>query len=277
MEIHLARDGSSLGVFTEAEVREGLAGGRFRASDLAWRQGMPAWTPLAGWPEFAGLAAPALLADAPSAPVLPAWERGAGFRNFFGTLHDVILNPVATFDALPRGNFGKVVGFQYAAALPAWLCASVLWALFFAFLGALGSGELSQIEGMEALGQLGPAVFAGILCVILGCAVVLLPLFNVVGAALQHVILLPWGPAGGFGQTYRVVGYVQGAFLPFSFIPCLNYLAGPWSLVISIIALSRVHRLAWWKVLISLLILVCCALALVLVALALAGSLPSPD
>lgn len=277
MEIHLARDGSSLGVYTDSEVREGLASGRFRLSDLAWRQGMSTWTPLANWSEFAGLATTGLPADAPSARVLPAWERGASFRNFFGTLYDVILNPVATFDALPRGNFGRVVGFQYAAALPAWLCASVLWALIFAFLAALGSGEFSQVEGMQALGELGPAAVAGILCGILGCAVVMLPLFNVIAAAFQHVVLLPWGPAGGFGQTYRVVGYVQGAFLPFSFIPCLNYLAGPWSLVTSIIALSRVHRLAWWKVLISLLLLVCCALIFFFTAIALTGSLPSPD
>jgi hypothetical protein len=258
MEIHLARDGSSLGVFTETEVREGLAAGRFRPSDLAWRQGMATWTPLAEWPEFTGLIAPALLGAAPAALARPAWERGASFRNFFGTLYDVILNPVATFDALPRGGLGKVVGFQYAAGLPAWFCASILWGAIFAILAAAGTPELSQIDGMEALGQFGPVMFAAVWCGILGCVVVLLPLFSLVGAAIQHLVLLPWGPSGGFGQTYRVAGYVQGAFLPFSFIPCLNYLAGPWSLVTSIIGLSRVHRLAWWKVLLSLAFLVCC-------------------
>lgn len=277
MEIHLARDGSSLGIFTEPEVREGLAAGRFRGSDLAWRQGMATWTPLAEWADFAGATAPTLLGTAPVTEPRPAWERGAGFRAFFATLYDVILNPVATFDALPRGNFGKVVGFQYAAALPAWFCASLIWGAIFAFLSVAGASEFSQIDGMEALGQFGPLVFGGVMCAILGCIVVLLPLFNVLGAAVQHVILLPWGPSGGFGQTYRVVGYVQGAFLPFSFIPCLNYIAGPWSFVTSIIALSRVHRLAWWKVLISLLLLVCCALFLALALVGLAGSLPSPD
>jgi hypothetical protein len=273
MEIHLARDGSSLGIFTETEVREGLAAGKFSPSDLAWRHGMATWIPLAEWPEFAGAGVPVFAGAAPAAQVRPAWERGASFRNFFGTLYDVILNPVATFDALPRGGLGKVVGFQYAAGLPTWLCGSLIWGAIFAFLAALGSGEFSQIEGMEALGQLGPVMFAAVTCGLLGCAVALLPLLTLVGAAIQHLVLLPWGPSGGFGQTYRVAGYVQGAFLPFSFIPCLNYLAGPWSLVTSIIGLSRVHRLAWWKVLISLLLLVCCAFA----AIALAGTLPSPD
>jgi len=269
MEIHLARDGSALGVFTEAEVREGLAAGRFRGPDLAWRQGMATWTPLAEWTDFAGLASPAPLGLPVPLHVLPAWERGAGFRNFFGTLYDVILNPVATFDALPRGALGKVVGFQYAAGLPAWLCGSLIWAVIFSFIAALGSDAFSQIEGME----FGPVMFAAVWCGILGCAVVLLPLLTLVGAAFQHLVLLPWGPSGGFGQTYRVAGYVQGAFLPFTFIPCLNYLAGPWSLVTSIIGLSRAHRLAWWKVTLSILLLACCVLMLVFGTLGLAGSL----
>ncbi|MFN7340453.1 MAG: GYF domain-containing protein [Opitutia bacterium] len=272
MEIHLARDGSSLGVFTEPEVREGLAGGRFRPSDLAWRQGMSTWTPLANWPEFAGVAAPGLPGSAPVPEPRPAWERGASFRNFFGTLYDVILNPVATFDALPRGNLGKVVGFQYAAGLPSWLCGSILWGALLAILAAAGSQDAALLEGFASeLGDMAPLALGAAVCLFLGCVLVMLPLFTLVGAAIQHLAILPWGPAGGFGQTYRVAGYVQGSFLPFSFIPCLNYLAGPWSLVTSIIALSRVHRLAWWKVVLSWIFLMCCIGGL-LVALMVGGS-----
>ena len=263
MEIHLARDGSALGIFTEAEVREGLAAGRFRPSDLAWRQGMPTWTPLAGWPEFAGAGAPPFLADAP-ALVLPAWERGPSFRAFLVTLRDVILEPTKTFDSLPRGGFGRVLGFQYAAALPAWFCGSLLWAALLAVIAAVG-GE----HGMGQFGELGemaPVVVSLVVCASLGCVLLVMPLLGFLGAGIVHLFLLPWSPSGGYAQTFRANGYVQGSFLLFGFIPCLNYVSAVWSLVCTILALSRVHRLAWWKVTLSL-FLPACVLGVVLIGL----------
>lgn len=270
MEIHLARDGSALGIFSENEVREGLAAGRFRPSDLAWRQGMPAWTPLADWPEFAGAGAPAFLADA-AVLALPAWERGPSFRAFFTTLRDVILEPTKTFDALPRGGFGRVLGFQYAASLPAWFCGSLLWAALFAVIAAIGDDA-----GMRQFGELGemaPAVVSLAVCGALGCVLLVTPLLGFLGAGIVHLFLLPWSPSGGYAQTFRANGYVQGSFLLFGFIPCLNYVSAVWSLVCTIIALSRVHRLAWWKVTLSLLLPACLLGSLVFLALILAPAL----
>jgi hypothetical protein len=82
----------------------------------------------------------------------------------------------------------------------------------------------------------------------------LVPLFNFLGAALTHLLLLPWGPSGNYAQTYRANAYAYGAFMPFAFIPCVNYVVMPWQLVAAIIAHSQVHRIAWWKVAISLVI-----------------------
>ena len=45
--IHLARDGTQLGQFTPEQVNEMLAAGQLRLSDLAWREGLPSWVPLA--------------------------------------------------------------------------------------------------------------------------------------------------------------------------------------------------------------------------------------
>ena len=270
MEIHLARDGSALGIFGEAEVRDGLAAGTFRGSDLAWRQGMATWTPLAEWPEFAG----AHVSGAPGAApglVLPAWERGASFRAFFATLRDVILEPVKTFDALPRGGFGRVLGFQYAASLPAWFCGSLLWAALFAVIAAIGDDA-----GMRQFGELGemaPAVVSLAVCGALGCVLLVTPLLGFLGAGIVHLFLLPWSPAGGYAQTFRANGYVQGSFLLFGFIPCLNYVSAVWSLVCTIIALSRVHRLAWWKVTLSLLLPACVLTVLLIGLLAMAPAL----
>src|SRR2546430_15683614 len=50
---HINRSGTSLGTFSEDEVREGLRSGKFGGTDLGWREGMPTWQPLAQISEFA--------------------------------------------------------------------------------------------------------------------------------------------------------------------------------------------------------------------------------
>src|SRR5213078_2488710 len=58
--IHVNRGTTSLGVFSEQEIREGLSAGRFAATDIGWREGMVTWQPLSQFPEFGGAAAPAV-------------------------------------------------------------------------------------------------------------------------------------------------------------------------------------------------------------------------
>src|SRR5438477_10221750 len=50
---HINRSGTSLGTFSEDEVRDGLRSGKFGGTDLGWREGMPTWQPLAQISEFA--------------------------------------------------------------------------------------------------------------------------------------------------------------------------------------------------------------------------------
>ena len=58
--IHVNRGTTSLGVFSEQEIREGLSAGRFAPTDIGWREGMATWQPLSQFPEFGGVAAPAV-------------------------------------------------------------------------------------------------------------------------------------------------------------------------------------------------------------------------
>src|SRR5213079_278022 len=55
--IHLNRGATSLGIFSEEEVREGLRTGRFVPTDIGWREGMANWQPLSQFTEL-GAAAP---------------------------------------------------------------------------------------------------------------------------------------------------------------------------------------------------------------------------
>src|SRR6516225_6727183 len=50
--IHVNRGASSLGAFSEDQVREGIRAGRFLGSDLGWKEGMANWQPLSQFAEF---------------------------------------------------------------------------------------------------------------------------------------------------------------------------------------------------------------------------------
>ena len=58
--IHVNRGTTSVGVFSEQEIREGLSAGRFAPTDIGWREGMATWQPLSRFPEFGGAASAAV-------------------------------------------------------------------------------------------------------------------------------------------------------------------------------------------------------------------------
>src|SRR4051812_40251872 len=50
MQIHVARDGKQLGVFSVEEIRQQLAAGTLSLSDLGWYEGAAGWAPLSSVP-----------------------------------------------------------------------------------------------------------------------------------------------------------------------------------------------------------------------------------
>ncbi len=117
MQIHVARNSAQLGIFSSEEVIAGLQSGRFLASDLAWREGMAAWTPLGDWSEFRGAGAPPPSPGAPAetTPVVSTipWEQGKSFGSFFATLKLALANPAAL--STGRYAFGDWLVFCYLA------------------------------------------------------------------------------------------------------------------------------------------------------------------
>ena len=261
MQIHVARHQQQLGVFAAEDIVAGLSSGRFLASDLAWREGMAAWTPLGDWPEFRGAGVPVSPAQAKdaAAPAMPSWEHGASVGNFIATIKEVALDPVRTFANLRDGGFARPISFTYWALLPAWLCGSLLYGALFGFLASVGASGLpgNNDPFLAWVASVGPLAAALVISAALAVFFLFVPLFNFVGAGMTHLLLLPWNPSGGYAQTYRANAYAYGAFMPFAFIPCVNYVAMPWQLVAAIIAHSQVHRIAWWKVVISLVVIPC--------------------
>ena len=267
MQIHVARNSAQLGVFSSEEIIAGLKSGRFLASDLAWRDGLPAWTPLGDWPEFRGVGAPppspsassAFAANDEASPARPSWENGASFANFTATIKEVALDPVRTFANLRDGGFSRPISFTYWSLLPAWILGSLLYGGIVFFMLSVGkAAELPNDPAMQWLAGVGAFTASLVISGLLGVMFLLTPLFNFIGAGLTHILLMPWKPAGSYAQTYRASAYAYGAFMPFVFIPCLNYVVAPWQLVAAIVAHSQVHRIAWWKVVISLVVIPCC-------------------
>ncbi|MFM8904035.1 MAG: GYF domain-containing protein [Verrucomicrobiota bacterium] len=281
MQIHIARKGAQLGVFTSEEVRAGLATGRFITTDLAWREGMSEWKALGEWPDFAG-AVPPSSPGFPSAAAerqpTPSWERGASFGNFCATIKEVALDPVRTFDGMGPGGFSRPISFTYASLFPAWLCGSAVYGGFVLFLASVANHDGGTALNNDPLGkflaEFGAGAAAAVVSGGLAVAFLLVPLLNFIGAAVTHLLLLPWNPQGGYAQTYRAQAYAYGAFMPFAFIPCVNYVVGPWQVVAAVIAHSRVHRIVWWKVAISLVLVPCCC-ACGIYALLIAAILPN--
>ena len=116
MQIHVARNSAQLGIFSSEEIIAGLQSGRFLASDLAWRDGMAAWTPLGDWSEFRGAGVPSSpgvrLVDAPPASAIP-WEQGKSLSSFFATFKLAIVNPASL--STGRFAFGDWLVFCYVA------------------------------------------------------------------------------------------------------------------------------------------------------------------
>src|SRR5262249_44139107 len=117
--IHVNRGATSLGVFSEEEVREGLRTGRFAAADLGWREGMASWQPLAQLPELVpGAPAapptqnpPGAMPEATAARSGLPWdhrqERGF-FNAFVETLVMVLTKPSEAFTVMKReGGLGE--------------------------------------------------------------------------------------------------------------------------------------------------------------------------
>ena len=268
MQIHVARNSAQLGIFAPEEIIAGLQSGRFLASDLAWREGLPAWTPLGDWAEFRGVGVPPPSPSSASsipgsrdeiALELPSWERGSSFANYVATIKEIAFDPVRTFANLRDGGFSRPIAFSYWSLLPAWILGSLLYGGIIFFMLSVGQAtSLPKDPAMQWLSGLGAFTAAAIVSGFLAVIFVLTPLFQFLGSAITHLLLLPWKPAGSYAQTYRANAYASAAFMPFVFIPCLNYVVAPWQLVAAVIAHAQVHRIAWWKVAISLVVIPCC-------------------
>src|SRR5438105_5524523 len=245
--IHVNRGATSLGAFSEEEVREGLRTGRFAPTDIGWREGMATWQPLSQFPELAAAAPGApppqtgAISVSVSEPTTPRsglpWDerQTKGFFNaFVETLMMVLGKPGVAFTVMKReGGLGEpllylVVGSSFG------IIVYVLMTLLLPSAIPLGDRH-----------GVGHLVGAGIGSVFM---IILAPVFAAIGAfiasAIFHVCLMfvVWARLA-FVTTFRVVCFTGGSVDPLLIIPfCGGLIVGVWKIVLYCIGLSRAHE-----------------------------------
>src|SRR5881396_2552831 len=172
--IHVNRGATSLGVFSEEEVRGGLGIGRFAPTDIGWREGMANWQPLSQFAELAGAtpAAPPLQTGAASTSEPPAARSGLpwdhrqerGFFNaFIETLVMVLTKPSEAFTAMKReGGFGEPLIY---AIIGGWVggVISFLFSLGLHFVGFFADRH-NAFTAMAGMGIGSAAIVISCLC-----------------------------------------------------------------------------------------------------------------
>ncbi len=271
--IHVNRGATSLGTFSEEEVREGLRTGRFAPTDLGWREGMANWQPLSQFPELGGAAPaapPPQISAASTAGTgvpgsgLPWDERQArGFFNaFVETLVMVLTKPDAAFRAM-KIDGGLVEPLIYA------LIGGCVGGVV-AFLFSLGFQSMGLFANRHnAFGMLTGMGIGSIAFIILLPVMIVIGLF--IGGAIVHLCLMIVGGANKtFEATFRVLAFSQGSTGPLQMIPvCGGLIAGVWGLVVTCIGLARAHETETGRAVFAVFLplVVCCGGAILMAIL----------
>jgi len=263
--IHVNRGTTTLGVFSEEDVREGLSTGRFAPTDIGWREGMASWQPLSQFPELGGVAAPAVPPVQPGAAPAPTpvaartglpWEhrQERGFVNaFIETLTMVLTKPAEAFSVMRReGGLGEPLIYALIGGCVGGIV-SFLFSMGFQSIG-LFADKNNSLAAMAGMG-IGSAAM-----------IILLPLFIVIGlfigSAIVHLCLMMVGGANqSFETTFRVLAFSQGSAGPLQIIPlCGGVISGVWALVCNCIGLARAHETDTGRAVLAVFLplIVCC-------------------
>ena len=273
---HINRSGTSLGTFSEEDVRAGLRSGRFLGTDLGWRDGMANWQPLAQISEFAqaisaaGAAVPPQAGSPGSIPAVTAAGARSGlpwderqqkgfFTAFIETLQMVLTRPAEAFTVMKReGGFGEpliyaVVGGSVGAIV------SFLFSLLFHSFGMFADqrNPLNAMAGM-GIGSIGFIILAP-LAIVIGLFIV---------AGIVHLCLMIVGGANQpFETTFRVLAFTQGSTGVLQVIPvCGGLIAAVWGIVVNCIGLARAHETDTGRAVLAVVVavVICCGGPLIL-------------
>jgi len=293
--IHVNRERQNLGQFTPEDVSAGLRSGRFLPTDLAWREGMETWQPLATFTDLPAPdeAVPPTLAPGTeevlppiveSGPLVPEWERRdevGYFRAALVTIRQTFTNPIGTFRRMPKtGGFLWPLIYSYVLQT---ICAlvglteSLIWVRVLpkSLLTHLGDNPEQALVGnlvftlpvMLVGGLIFPFLFAGLYYLMLRLITKKSASYEAVFRAYCYMMgsvsivnLLPMPP----------IIAVQMVFMVFVIIVAFGYL------IVAIREAAEITTLESVAVVVLPVLLCCfCSAALMGGVFAIAGSLPA--
>jgi hypothetical protein len=288
--IHIARNNTVVGQFTDEDVRIGLSDGTYLASDLAWRTGQSQWKPLGEWPEFFPQAGspPPITVEPTKSFDMPAWERRKEvgfFSALIATAKEVLMSPDTTFAHMRRtGGLGSPFFYYIIPQSVLGVLMAVLMSVMIAFVmaGAQTASHSAQEEKIMSLfGGFG-AVGIGLIYLVMFAVMIPASLF--LGTGILHLLLKIWGACNApFETTFRVIAYTWGTMGIIMFplqilgmIPCIGMIFGLaslavsiWGLIIVIKGLSITHEASAGRVIgavVTPVVICCCLYALIMVA-----------
>ena len=294
--IHINRNRENLGKFTDQEVADGLKSGRFLPSDLAWQEPMPTWQPLSTFTDLpepsteSGVAIPVEDALAKSSQTIePAWERETGLSLAAGiqTVKQVFSSPTVTFQKIgtSRGIQRSFFYFMFFSMLGS-VCA-----FFYDFIEA-SINPNSLLEPLAALPPLRSQIeqlmssmgTQAAITAIFVSSMVMQFFFLVAGifilSFVAHFFLMVSGAAEkSFQSTFKAIAYSSGSGFVLQIVPLIGVpLSWIAILVLGLIALKEVHQTSYWRVALSIFVMLslCCGafMALGLGLAALSAALP---
>ncbi len=162
MQIHIAREGQKMGPFAMEEVKNRLAAGELRGTDLAWSEGRAEWSPLSTFPGIAVVPPTPPPLHSPAVP--PPLQKVPP-----------LLNPPPSGLAITSLVFGilSVTLLPLLASIPAIVCGHVAQSRIKRAAGTIGGGGMA-FAGM-LIGYLSFALLIPIIAILAGIA---LPVFG---------------------------------------------------------------------------------------------------
>jgi hypothetical protein len=252
--IHIGRAGARLGSFSEFEVKQGLASGRFFLTDLGWKEGMENWAPLSQFSEFdapappmpplperESTAAPASAGPEGAQPGLP-WDQGkqAGFlRAFAQTAWMVLFNPAEAFERMRiEGSLAKPLLYNLIGG---WF--GVVVSGIYLVLTARMQPPPGSMTGMRAIFYLTPSMAMRELQILVVLGPIVVTVSALLGSAVAHLFLMLVGGANkAYHVTLRVFCFSYGSAQLLQIIPvCGNLLSPVWMLVCCVLGLAAAH------------------------------------
>ncbi|MGC1480391.1 MAG: DUF4339 domain-containing protein [Chthoniobacterales bacterium] len=291
-KIHVNRDRQSLGKFTPEEVTGGLRSGEFLPTDLAWREGMETWKPLAEFDDLPEVAEPITAPPLPGEPVetveagdevdpveadlisptgevtggaeVPTeaipWERAGELgwgKAFWQTLKGSLLTPTRTLGGAEHtASLGKPYVYYLLLAIVTGVVAAALnVAVAGAFIDfASTNPDLKNEPQIKQLIETYKPDSA--LVMELTGLFLRIPFIPIFFAGLIHAILMAMGSArAAFAATFGVCCYAIGSAQVFQLLSCCGFpVVLGWTAVSISFGLAAVHRLAPWQAAVAVMV-----------------------